>query len=112
MNVTELAQQIIGNYVKHGWTLRRALLRAAVLAELDNETKAILNDCQIVDADFDALWFARGSHSNREAWELRMLAENPYALFEMFEADESEEDREQVRREMEARMREHLGPRP
>jgi len=35
------------------------------------------------------------------------VAETPYALFETFEADEEEEDREEVRREMEARLREY-----
>ena len=36
---------------------------------------------------------------------MRLIAEERYALFEAFEADESEEDREEVRREMENRMR-------
>ena len=111
MSLTELAEQITGRYVKHGWTLKRALLRPGVTAELGRETRTILNHCEVVESDFDALWFARTSHADREAWELRLLAENPYALFEAFEADESEEDREQVRREMEARMRAHLNAR-
>jgi hypothetical protein len=59
-------------------------------------------------ADFDALWFSRPSHGNREAWELRLLAQTQYALFEAFEADETEDQREEVRREMEARMGEYL----
>ena len=54
-----------------------------------------------------ALWFARPSHADREAWELRLIAEQQYALFEAFEADESEEDREEARLEMENRMRDH-----
>ena len=48
----------------------------------------------------------RGSHEEREAWELRLIAENPFALFETFEKDETEEQREEMRREMEARLRE------
>jgi len=39
-----------------------------------------------------------------------LIAEQPFALFEAFEADESEEDREEARREMENRMREHTRP--
>ena len=35
---------------------------------------------------------------------MRLVAEPPYALFELFEPDEAEEDREDVRREMEAKM--------
>jgi hypothetical protein len=55
------------------------------------------------------LWFSRPSHEKREAWELRLISEQAYALFEVFEADESEEDREGARKEMENRMREHVG---
>jgi hypothetical protein len=36
------------------------------------------------------------------------LAQTPYALFETFEQDEPEEDRDDVKREMEARMREYV----
>ncbi|MBA3571308.1 MAG: hypothetical protein H0W34_04920, partial [Pyrinomonadaceae bacterium] len=61
---------------------------------------------RIEDANVDALWFSRPSHSKREAWELRLIAETPYALFETFEADEPEEAREEVRQEMGARMSE------
>jgi hypothetical protein len=60
---------------------------------------------QVTESDFDAMWFRRASAGGREAWELRLAAE-PYALFELFEPDEAEEDREDVRRELEARMRE------
>ena len=49
----------------------------------------------------------RPSAKDREAWELRLVAETPYALFEAFEADETEEQREEVRQEMEARLREY-----
>jgi hypothetical protein len=37
-----------------------------------------------------------------------LLAETQYALFENFEADETEEQREEARREMEARLRDYL----
>lgn len=104
MHLGELAAEIVSHYEGHGWKLRRVLLRAderAERAELD------FREATIVESDFDALWFARPSTNKREAWELRLLSEQPYALFEAFEADESEEDREDARREMENRMREH-----
>ena len=59
------------------------------------------------DAEVDALWFSRPSHNNREAWELRLLAQTPYALFETFEPEETEEERDEVKQEMEARLREY-----
>jgi hypothetical protein len=103
MNSRELAAEIIATYERHGWKLRRILLRPETRAEIQGQT---FSDTAIVDSDFDALWFARPSPEKREAWELRLLAEQRYALFEAFEADESEEDREEARREMENRMRE------
>ena len=103
MNSRELAAEIIATYERHGWKLRRVLLRPETRAEIESQT---FSDAAIVDSDFDALWFARPSHEKREAWELRLLAAQRYALFEAFETDESEEDREDARREMENRMRE------
>ena len=102
MVTDDLAKQIIALYERHGWTLKRALLTRETRALIDD---GIFNDAAIVESDFDALWFARPSSADREAWELRLLAEQQYALFEAFEADESEEDREEARLEMENRMR-------
>ena len=86
-------------YRKHGWQLRSVLLRPETRAEL-------VVQVPVKEAEFDALWFSRPSHNGREAWELRLLAQTQYALFETFEADETEEDRDDLRLEMEARMRE------
>ncbi|HEX8335334.1 MAG TPA: hypothetical protein VF621_01310, partial [Pyrinomonadaceae bacterium] len=62
------------------------------------------------ESDVDAMWFTRPSAEGREAWELRLVGDTPYALFELFEHDEEEEDREDVRREMEARLRDYAAP--
>lgn len=99
--------EIIANYRRHQWTLRRVLLRPATRAELGEAAQAVLEDAPIEEAEIDALWFARPSHGGREAWELRLVAETPYALFETFEPDETEEERAELRREMEARLREY-----
>jgi hypothetical protein len=107
MKISELIDEIVGVYQQHGWQLRRTLLRPESRTMLENEMSS-LSGVQTQEATIDALWFSRPSHGQREAWELRLLAENPYALFETFEADESEEEREDVRHEMEARMREYL----
>ena len=86
-------------YRKHGWQLRSVLLRPETRAEL-------VVQVPVKEAEFDALWFSRPSHNGREAWELRLLAQTQYALFETFEVDETEEERDDLRLEMEARMRE------
>ena len=104
MDTPELIQEIIATYDRHGWELRRVLLRPETRAALAAE---LFGQAVMIESDFDALWFARSSHAGREAWELRLIAEVRYALFEAFEADESETDREEVRLEMENRMREH-----
>jgi hypothetical protein len=105
MNI-ELGKQIVATYEKHGWNLRRVLIIPTDEGEERTVTEAFLNGA-VSKAEIDAMWFARPSHGGREAWELRLVAEQPYALFETFEADEAEEDREEARREMEHKMREY-----
>lgn len=107
MSQFERFREIIAAYGRHGWRLRRVLVRPQTRAEM-SDTDAwgeLFEDAGVEEASVDALWFARPSHAGREAWELRHVADTPYALFETFEADEAEEDREDVRREMLARLR-------
>ena len=103
----EQIHEIITTYTKHGWRLRRALVKPETRALLKERETGIFEDALVEDSSIDALWFARPSHGGREAWELRLVSEIPYALFETFEVDEREEDREEVRREMEARLVEY-----
>jgi hypothetical protein len=104
----ELFAEIIDTYQRHGWKLRRVLLRPETRAGLNESPQGLFKDALLVDSDFDALWFSRPSHAGREAWELRHVAKQAYALFEAFEADEDEELREDARREMENRMRDQV----
>jgi hypothetical protein len=104
MKVADLFMELVAMYRKHGWELRRALMQPETLAELRDQ----VNKIPVKEAAFDALWFARPSHNRREAWELRLLAQTQYALFETFEADETEEEREDVKLEMEARLRDYV----
>src|SRR5215212_6750131 len=106
MNKSGLLNEVVSLYLKHGWQLRRALLKPETRAELSKDLES-LNESDIKDSEVDAVWFSRLSHGQREAWELRLLAESQYALFETFEADETEEERDDVRLEMEARLREY-----
>lgn len=105
-------------YRKHGWRLARVLARAETLTESraseggsDAEGVASFEGITFTESTVDAMWFTRPSQGGREAWELRLVGDPPYALFELFEPDEEEEDREDVRREMEARLREYAEPR-
>jgi hypothetical protein len=104
----ELFEEIIDTYQRHGWKLQRVLLRPESRADLAEQADEVLKEARLVDSDFDALWFSRPSHAGCEAWELRQVANQPYALFEAFEADEDEELREDARHEMENRMRDQI----
>ncbi|MGZ5481669.1 MAG: hypothetical protein ACXWID_06765, partial [Pyrinomonadaceae bacterium] len=80
-------KDIIATYELHGWKLRSVFSRPETVS-LISLAGDLIRDAEIRESDFDALWFARPSHAGREAWELRLIAEQPFALFEAFEADE------------------------
>src|SRR5215213_999565 len=103
MKSADLFTELTATYRKHGWQLRRVLLRPETRVELQ-----LPEDLPVKEATCDALWFSRPSHNDREAWELRLLAQTQYALFETFEAEETEEERDDVKLEMEARLRDYL----
>ena len=105
MKIADLFSELLATYRRHGWELRSALLQPSSVAELSSQEA--IGQVPIKEATFDALWFSRPSHNNREAWELRLLAQTQYALFETFEADETDEEREDVKLEMEARLRDY-----
>ena len=107
MNLQQVAQDLIATYQKHGWQLKRVLLRPDTRTHFEESSSSLL-DVQPAESEVDALWFSRPSHEGREAWELRLISENPYALFETFEQDETEEQREEMRLELEARLREYV----
>jgi hypothetical protein len=104
-------------YRKHGWQLARVLMTTETRDALRREQSETgghdadelsFEGVAASESELDAMWFSRASAEGREAWELRLAAE-PYALFELFEADEAEEDREDVRRDLEARAQERTG---
>ncbi len=97
----EKFQAILKQYEKHGWILRRVLLSAKVRLPLE-----FFGQVEIVSSESDALWFSRASAEGREAWELRSLADAPFALVEVFEAEDEEEVREEIRQEMQTRLAE------
>lgn len=107
MTVADLFLELVATYRKHGWELRSALTTPATLAELKSQEALLVSKIPVREAPFDALWFSRPSHNDREAWELRLMAQTQYALFETFEPDETEEQRDEMKVEMEARLREY-----
>lgn len=105
MDTANLIKEIMALYQKHGWQLHSILLRPETRSAVDASG---LDPALIHEAEVDAMWFSRPSHAGRDGWELRLIADQPYALFETFEADETEEQREEVRQEMTARLRDYV----
>jgi hypothetical protein len=109
--------EVLALYRRHGWLLERVLMSGGTRSALPRADAsggggdaATFEGVPVRDSDFDAMWFRRAAQGGREAWELRLVGEPPFALFELFEEDEAEEDREDVRREMEARLGERVAP--
>ncbi len=97
-------QEILTQYKKHGWNLSRVLLSVPTKKMLSASVEKIFGDAKIIESKIDAVWFFRTSAKGGEAWELRRLSENPFALFEMFDDEDDEEIREETRQEMQTRM--------
>lgn len=95
--------EIVSQYEKHGWILRRALLSQ----EGENASIKLLGDIEIEPSDINALWFSRRSKPESEAWELRRLTGLPFALVAVVSSDASAEELEaalsQVVEEMRAK---------
>jgi|SRR5215510_8872684 len=100
-----LINEIVSLYLKHGWKIHQILLKPEHKA-VANEP--LLTNVPVKETAFDAVWFSRPSHSNREAWELRLIAESPYALFETIRMDATEQAKQELLLEMESRMKEKL----
>ncbi len=93
--------EILAQYKKHGWNLRRVLLSAPAKEKLP---ASLFGAVEIISSELDAAWFSRASPEGREAWELRSLSTAPFALVEVFEEDDEEDVREEAKREMETRL--------
>lgn len=100
-------EEILAQYKKHGWTLRRVLLCAPTQKNLIASMKSPFGETPIVSSETDAVWFSRPSGVGREAWELRRLTQTPFALIEVFEDEDDETVREEARFEMEQRLMEN-----
>ena len=94
--------EIIKQYEKHGWTLRRALLSEESRLALP----ALLGETKIVTSDLEALWFSRQSKPETESWELRRLTGSPFALVAVIPSSASEEEVESTLTQVADDMRE------
>jgi hypothetical protein len=104
INAGQIAE-ILALYKKHGWNLRRVLLSDELRKNLTDSLETLFGAAEVEAAEIDAAWFSRASKATQEAWELRRLSAAPFALVEIFDADDDEEIREETRREIETRLK-------
>lgn len=104
----EIIEEILAQYKKFGWHLRKILLSEKSKSSLSEEDKKIFGDTEIISSDFEAAWFTRDSGKANSAWELRHLSENPFAIFEVFPREKTEEELSSQFQEMENRLQNRL----
>ncbi len=92
---------MLNQYTTHGWNLRRVLLSAETCENLADALETLFGDTPFAASEIDAVWFSRPAANGDEAWELRRLSQTPFALIEVFDADDEEDTREEARQEME-----------
>ena len=100
----EIVLGIIGLYEKHGWQTRRVLLTDELSEKLENSLETMFGEAEVVFSEINAVWFSRPSKNADVAWELRHLSASPFALIEVFAADLSEDDREDILQAAEMRL--------
>ncbi|MGE3465613.1 MAG: hypothetical protein AB7J13_01665 [Pyrinomonadaceae bacterium] len=86
--ITEAAfSEILAMYRKHGWLLRRLLLRAETQTALGERLDKIGKDVPVLIQQLDAAWFSRPPGSSDVTWELRSLGDEPFALLETMDEE-------------------------
>ncbi len=102
-----LLKEIIATYRKYEWNLHKILVSNGTTADVTRKLEAIhQNDAEICISETDAAWFTRPSKKDREAFELRLIDENPFALFETFPKDMDKTERDNKLKDMETRLAE------
>ena len=102
-----MIEALVEQYEKHGWALKRVLLKSPEFRDPANELALKCPGLTISDSDIDALWFSR-SRGTTETWELRRLSGAPFALLDVFDASVSDDERESSLRNVEKRMAESI----
>lgn len=100
----EEIREVIGQYTKHGWQLRRALLTPSTVSAIVGATEGSAVFGDIRPAEHDALWFSRRSKENCETWELRRLSGPPFALVEVIANELGNDARESILSDIYERM--------
>lgn len=97
---TELLEEILGVYRKHGWNVTGFLLTRESLESLGAQHPSLAGS-SVEIGEIDAVWLDRPSRNGKRAIELRWLSSNPLALFELVGENESAEEVLDKKRKME-----------
>ena len=104
-------EQILAQYKKHGWQLRRVLLSASLSEQLGDNSAGLFGDALIIPSETDAAWFSRSSQPGLTAWEIRNLSVTPFAQVVVLKDDLDASSVEAALNDAEARMAEALSSR-
>lgn len=104
MITKNLIREILEQYKKHGWNIRRVLLLPETKNALFNSLETLFGEAEIAFSEVNAVWFSRVSNNGREAWEIRHLSDVPFALIETFEKETDENELLENLSEMETRL--------
>ena len=107
----EAIEQILAQYAKHGWILRRVLLSGSFRESLPEIAK-VFNGAEISESPLDGLWFSRSSRPGVTAWELRHLSQTPYALVENILDGTATAEAGEILKRVETKMIESVANRP
>ena len=105
MNFGEI-REIVATYEKYDWVVREFVLTKETSSEIAKRLGQAYPRAGIRTSIVSAAWFSRPSKDDREAWELRLLSENPLALFETFPEDEDAKTKRDARDRLETRLAE------
>lgn len=96
-------EQILAQYSKHGWKLRRVLFSQA-LSDAVPDLAGLFGGVDIKPSELDGLWFSRASRPGVTAWELRRLTATPFALVTAVEDGADQQTAESILTETEEKM--------
>lgn len=102
-------KEILETYKKYGWILQKILLSDKLKKELSKaEIRDIFGHTKIAHSKTDGALFFRNSENNKEAWELRHLHVNPFAIFELIEFESSDAEKQEILKQMENRLENYV----
>jgi len=105
MNVVELAQPIVANYTKHGWTLRRVYCGQRLRMNGSKSRKRFLS--RLDQFRSRRVVVCTGVASRPRAWELRLIADSLMRCLKLSKPKRLRKIAKDLRREMENKMRDY-----